>query len=435
MYNLHFTYDPDDPLAFEVFIGPNDRLPPSLDDLLNHPDAELIEGLARACEAIYKSASSVQDADGKTACLLCQIAIKRDAAMNGLKWFDGKLQSAIELLGSWVPADQVGIGGYVGHLTLAVRQWFNVTREFVPCWIARQRLAGRLGAPVPEYEGHLSASARQTASTKVAYNILPIPPVDELIGSILELSRGFGLRYFGPYPEISLDPLPDEEKSKKPEREDRELCEFLMAQAAILAGAPDPNDPEGARIFLFFKLRPPGALWLLDLRLVVANLLTRLKKMNALSRPPEPALPTPAPELTPPPPAPEGPSPAPAEFPPPGSAEPAQPTEASAGLPTASVTPPPASPREEPESPEESAAPSSGRKKGPGRPPFEDSDRILPGYERLLERLGHSPTIAEVAAEAYKEYGEAPPQTRKKLHDRVEKALDRAKRPVSLKSS
>jgi hypothetical protein len=297
----------DDPLAVEVFLPLNDRPSPYLDDdqmkQLNAAaalcrqhralsaefirlSAEFIRLSAQVGVKICKQATSLEDASGNMASCLCWV--RRDDR----EWFDGRLHSAIDLAGYWIPPEQVGIGGYLGRLTLDIRKWLYVAPGFAPFWMARQRMAERLGAPLSEYEGHLSAIVRQPAGPKVAHNILPIPPVDELTSRILELSPAFGVRYYGPDPKISLDPGPNEEKFKKPVQEE---CEFLMAQAGILTGAPDPKDPEGARTFLFNQLRAPGQLWLLDLRLAATDLLKRLKNMNALSRLPEPAPPPPAP--------------------------------------------------------------------------------------------------------------------------------------------
>jgi hypothetical protein len=93
---------------------------------------------------------------------------------------------------------------------------------------------------------------------KEAMNIWPIPPVGTLIDRIRRLPP-FGLRCFDPDPpKIAPDRFPGEEEFKNPTkaREDMlERWEFLMTQVAILIGAPDPEDYEGARTWLYNKLR------------------------------------------------------------------------------------------------------------------------------------------------------------------------------------
>jgi hypothetical protein len=228
---------------------------------------------------ICQKAMSVEDADGHMASCLCS------ARRDDQEWFVGRLYGAVNLAGvDWISPDEVGnLGGYKGRLAHGICIWLYTAPPFAPYWIARQRLAERLGAPVPEYTGHLSAIVRQPAFTKVAYNILPIPPVDDLISYIRELSPAFGLRFYDQAPEISPDPLPDEGKFPAPAQ--MLECEVLMTQAAILVGAPDPEDHKGARTFLFNRLRAPGQLWLLNLPLAVADLLKHSKKINALSGP------------------------------------------------------------------------------------------------------------------------------------------------------
>jgi hypothetical protein len=236
---------------------------------------------------ICEKAPSVKKADEGLAISICWFAIRTDAA----KWFEGHWCNLIDPAPqyAWIP--WLGYG-YLGRLAPEkIRKALYVAPEFMPYWIARQHLAERLGAQRPEYKGYLSPIVPKPAGTRVAYNILPIPPDDELISYILELSPAFGLRFDDPDLEISLDLPPDEENAQM-----KLECEVLMTQAAILAGAPDPEDHKGARTFLFNRLRAPGQLWLLNLPLAVADLLKHLKKINALSRPAPAAPPITEPE-------------------------------------------------------------------------------------------------------------------------------------------
>jgi hypothetical protein len=240
VYISKSTPDPD-PLAVEVSLRLSD--PPS-----QYLNADLTRGLAAAAGAaptpglvnllalagvrICEQAPSLEEADREVVASVCWFAVRTEDAA---EWLEGRHEG----------------DAWRGRLAVNIRCGLYTAPEFARYWLARQRLAERI--------------------------------VDEFISYILELSVVFGLRS-NDSDQISLFA----DTAKFDPVQTREECELRLTKAAILAGAPNPEDHEAARIWLYNQLRAfsphwhPGRPWLMNLPLAVADHLKHLKEINQL---------------------------------------------------------------------------------------------------------------------------------------------------------
>jgi hypothetical protein len=166
---------------------------------------------------------------------------------------------------AWIEGRHEG-DGFRGHLARSIRQWLYLALEFAPYWMARQRLAERTGAKLPEYEGHLSAIVHQPADTGVVTtdikdrlaNYTPLPAnrraevkaasaelIAEIEASPEAVRAALRAIYYDPAPPritfdntpafaAYLEQFPDPARARKDCDDD---CRSWMERAGLLTGA------------------------------------------------------------------------------------------------------------------------------------------------------------------------------------------------------